>query len=113
MKLAEVRLSTRGFIQSMSEAQKVKLEGYIEIPVEDLELVIKELPIHTELTRKEEGCIVFEVTQDPNRNNRFNVYEVFDSQTSFSYHQERVKNSKWGEITKNAARHYKINQIGS
>ena len=97
----------------MSEALKVKLKGYIEIPIEDLELVIKELPIHSELTRKEEGCIVFKVTRDLGIHNRFNVYEVFDSEASFAYHQERVRNSRWGEITKNAARHYKINQIGS
>lgn len=89
--------------------ENVILEGYIDIPDEDLELVIKELPIHTELTKKEEGCIIFEVTRDLSILNRFIVYEVFDSKASFTYHQERVKNSRWGEITKNAARHYKIN----
>ena len=87
---------------------KIKLAGYILVPSDDLELVKAELINHITLTRQEEGCIVFEVSQDIENLNKFFVYEEFTSQRTFELHQARVKNSKWGDLSKNAERHYEI-----
>ena len=89
---------------------KVTLQGHIIVPNADLESVKRELINHIELTRAEDGCVVFEVTQDSDNKNRFNVYEEFVDQLSFESHQQRVGQSAWGKITVNVERHYKITE---
>jgi len=87
------------------------LEGYILVPDSDLSAVVNELINHTALTQAEEGNLIFQVTQDDNNKNRFDVYEEFIDQQAFDLHQERVKNSVWGFITTNVKRYYKISTI--
>lgn len=87
---------------------KVILQGFILVPDSDLEIVKRELVIHKSLTLKEEGCLTFNVTPDESNHNKFSVYEEFINQAAFDNHQARVKSSKWGEVTKNVERHYKI-----
>ena len=89
---------------------KITLEGHIIVPSADLESVKNELLNHIELTRAEDGCVIFEVAQDSNNKNRFNVYEEFVDQKSFSSHQQRVGQSAWGNITINVERHYQITE---
>ena len=86
----------------------VILQGYIIVPASDLATVIEELDNHLALTRAEEGCKVFEVSQDPSDPTRFNVYEEFQGHASFLKHQERARASKWGSITTNVQRYYEI-----
>ena len=64
-----------------------------------------------EAALQEEGCLIFEVSQDEENINRFNVHEEFIDQKSFSLHQNRVRNSTWGAVSKNVERHYQINTI--
>jgi len=52
---------------------KVILEGYIVVPDADLLRVQAELPNHIALTRKELGCLVFNVSQCKVHRNRFRV----------------------------------------
>lgn len=92
--------------------EKVTLEGFIDVPIDDLKTVEDELPRHMELTMAEAGCLVFEVTRDKSFPTRFNVYEEFDSESSFQYHQARVSSSAWGKVTKNVTRHYTIKNSG-
>ena len=87
---------------------KVTLKGHIIVPDADIASVKAELINHIELTRQESGCIVFEVSQDDNNVNRFDVIEKFTDRESFANHQERVRNSEWGIITVNVTRHYEI-----
>jgi autoinducer 2-degrading protein len=56
---------------------KIILKGYMLIPDTDLDAVKKELPNHIQLTRQEEGCLVFNVFLDAKNPDRFNVYEDF------------------------------------
>lgn len=87
---------------------KVILKGFIVVSDVDLEIVKLELPIHSKLTRKEPGCLVFEVTPNEDSPNRFDVYEEFTSKAAFDAHQVRVKNSRWSQVTENVERHYEI-----
>ena len=87
---------------------KIILTGHIVVPDSDLAVVKEELRVHIDLTRNEEGCLVFEVTQDETENNKFHVYEEFISEAAFDSHQQRVRSSKWGSITKNVGRFYEI-----
>ncbi|MEP4485543.1 MAG: antibiotic biosynthesis monooxygenase [Halioglobus sp.] len=86
----------------------VALEGYIVVPDADLVEVTRALEEHIRLTRQEKGCTSFSVVKDPESNNRFNVYEEFCSRDAFELHQQRVASSKWGRITVNVERHYRI-----
>ena len=89
---------------------KVILSGYIEVPQDDLDQVMQELPTHIKLTRAEPGCIVFEVNQDEDNPQRFSVYEEFLDNEAFERHQARVRSSRWGDVTGNVARHYQLSQ---
>ncbi len=89
---------------------KVTLRGYIEVPADDLDDVLLELPNHIALTHQEEGCLVFTVEKDLVKPHRFDVHEVFTDKASFERHQVRVKVSHWGSVTKNVARFYTITE---
>lgn len=87
---------------------KVTLKGYIIVPMEELELVKVVLIEHEILTRKEPGCIVFDVIQNRTDPARFDVYEEFVDAAAFDSHQQRVSASRWGEVTINVERHYEL-----
>ncbi|MGB1139319.1 MAG: putative quinol monooxygenase [Halioglobus sp.] len=86
----------------------VTLQGFIIVPDDDLDAVLNELPIHSELTRQEPGCLSFDVAQDPANRNRFNVHEVFASEAAFEHHQSRARTSPWGQVSLRAERHYTV-----
>lgn len=88
---------------------RVTLQGYIIITDDDLASVQAVLPEHIKLTQKEQGCLVFRVSQDAENKNRFNVYEEFVNRAAFVTHQERVKHSRWGQVATNVERHYELN----
>ena len=88
---------------------KVILKGYVLVADADLAAVKRELVNHIELTRQEEGCLVFEVSQDNENKNRFNVYEEFTSQGAFTIHQQRVSISEWGKVSSRLEKHYETN----
>lgn len=86
------------------------LKGYVIVSKEDLAAIRKELPIHIENTRLEEGCLIFDVIQDELNPNRFNVHEEFVDQVAFTNHQDRVRHSNWGKVSANIERHYHVDQ---
>ncbi|MGF1800162.1 antibiotic biosynthesis monooxygenase [Vibrio gigantis] len=90
---------------------KVILQGHILVPDNDLEAVTQALVVHKELTLSEPGCIVFRVSQSTLQPNRFEVYEEFTNREAFETHQNRVKTSDWGKITKNVTRHYQVTDM--
>ena len=95
----------------MANVAKVVLSGHIIVPEEELILVKAELERHIELTRKEAGCLVFQVTQDAEDECKFNVYEEFTDRETFAKHQDRVRASEWGAVTGNVVRHYEITDV--
>ncbi|HHQ4912041.1 putative quinol monooxygenase [Aeromonas veronii] len=84
------------------------LKGFIVVPQAELTAVINELDNHIRLTRLEDGCLIFEVTQNEENQYRFEVYEEFKDQTAFDSHQLRVKSSKWGKVSVNVERYYEV-----
>ncbi|AYQ55777.1 antibiotic biosynthesis monooxygenase [Bathymodiolus thermophilus thioautotrophic gill symbiont] len=88
---------------------KVVLKGYILASDSDLAIVKKELENHIQLTRQEEGCLVFEVSQDNKNINQFNVYEEFVSKDAFKLHQQRLSGTEWGRVSSRLEKHYKTN----
>lgn len=87
---------------------KITLEGYITVPISELCRIKAELEIHKKLTLEEKGCIIFSVTQDKHEPTKFSVYEEFQSQEDFDFHQERVQRSNWGKVSANVKRSYHI-----
>lgn len=84
------------------------LNGYVIARSQDISDIKAELPKHIELTLQEEGCITFQVAQDDDNENRFNVYEEFIDKKAFELHQVRVKASSWGKVSANLEKHYHI-----
>lgn len=76
----------------------------------EAELVTAYLPGHIELTRKEQGCIFFEVapTQDPLI---WSVEERFTDPAAFRAHQERGASSLWVRMTRAITRDYTISGL--
>lgn len=97
------------YILKEPKLSKVILEGYVIASDSDISAVKRELANHIQLTRQEEGCLVFEVTQDRKNINRFNVYEEFVSQEAFMVHQLRLRNTEWGKVSSRLEKHYKTN----
>jgi len=93
------------------QGPKVILKGYVIVPSEDLDAVQKALPAHIETTREEAGCLMFDVVQDQENKNRFNVHEAFVDKASFYAHQDRARNSNWGVVSANIEKHYHVNQV--
>ncbi|WP_112477911.1 putative quinol monooxygenase [Vibrio variabilis] len=87
---------------------KTILKGYIEVPEDELSVVIKALHQHKALTHAEPGCLVFTVEQDVNEPTRFSVYEEFVDKAAFEHHQARVADSDWGRVTGNVKRFYTV-----
>lgn len=87
---------------------KVILKGHIIVPAADFAAVKSELATHIALTKQEQGCLVFEAHQDTDSLYRFNFYEEFTNQESFSNHKNRVTESKSAEVTANIERHFQI-----
>jgi (4S)-4-hydroxy-5-phosphonooxypentane-2,3-dione isomerase len=90
---------------------KIVLQGYIIVPDSDIAAVKSELVNHIALTKRENGCLVFNVTKDSNNPMRFNVYEEFSDKHAFAKHQDRVRQSKWGAITVNVERHFEVTEV--
>ncbi|WP_299983079.1 putative quinol monooxygenase [uncultured Ruegeria sp.] len=88
--------------------KKVYLQGHITVPSDRLDEVRRALPTHITLTRAEEGCIAFEVSEDDAHPGRFNVSEVFSNQAAFDAHQDRTRNSDWFRITQGIPRAYSV-----
>ena len=87
------------------------LKGHIIVPSADLAAVKSELTAHMALTKKENGCLVFEASQDVENPNRFDFYEEFTNRESFSKHQDRAGKSKWGAVSVNVERHFQIADV--
>ncbi|MDN3311747.1 antibiotic biosynthesis monooxygenase [Microbacterium oryzae] len=86
----------------------VRLTGQLVCKSEvESTLVAKNLPEHVSLTRREPGCLAFDVTRssDPLV---WNVDEQFADDRAFRTHQERVASSEWGRVTADAERRYSI-----
>lgn len=86
---------------------EVTLTGHIIVPASDVIAVEAELPTHIELTRREVGCVEFNVVRDSNSPMTYHVSERFVSSEAFLLHQDRVRSSSWGQVTAGVQRHYK------
>ena len=89
---------------------KIYLDGYMDVPEDAIDKVKLSLTEHIKLTKSEKGCEKFEVNLSNTKAGRFEVSEIFSSKESFDAHQERVKNSDWGNITKGYPRHYTVEE---
>ncbi|MDG3088459.1 antibiotic biosynthesis monooxygenase [Vibrio hannami] len=87
---------------------KVILKGHIIVPENELDAVKAELVTHKRLTKEEPGCLIFNVTESPDNPLRFDVYEEFVDKAAFEAHQKRVSSSRWGKVTVNVERYYRI-----
>lgn len=90
---------------------KIVLKGHITIPDADIECVKRALPRHIELTRRETGCLRFEVIPHQGDDHRYDVYEEFTDRAAFDAHQQRARESEWGRVTRNVERNYRIEEV--
>ncbi|WP_199285714.1 antibiotic biosynthesis monooxygenase [Hellea balneolensis] len=90
------------------ETETVYLSGYIDVLKADLKSVKLALPAHIRLSQQEPDCTSFHIFQDQDLPTRFHVFETFSNSAAFRRHQDRMKNSEWATISKNAQRHYDV-----
>lgn len=89
---------------------RIVLSGHITFPEADLAQVREALPEHIAATLEEEGCLVFRVEEQSSHPGRFDVYEEFVSRAAFEIHQERARDSNWGQASQNGQRVYSIQE---
>ncbi len=87
---------------------RVYLDGYLDVPAERWAVVREAVNEHIALTRKEPGCIKFEVVPCPDIERRLLVSEIFVDQQAFDAHQARTQASPWAEISAGIAREYSV-----
>lgn len=90
------------------EKETIYLSGYLDVPKADLKSIKLALPTHIRLSQQEPDCTSFHIFQDEDLPTRFHVFETFSNSAAFRRHQDRVKNSEWAIISKNAKRYYDI-----
>jgi len=90
------------------ELNTVWVSGIMKVSKADFENIKQALPNHIRLSREEPGCVVFKVWQDEAWPRKFHVLESFESPEAFQKHQERIMNSEWGLVSRNAVRDYDI-----
>ena len=86
----------------------VTVTGYMIVPDTDLSAVRESLAEHVRLTQAEPGCMEFRVSESVQQPGRFDVYERFVDRVAFDAHQRRVRESAWGEVSRNATRRYDV-----
>lgn len=86
------------------------LEGYLRCNKTDLPRLLAALAEHIALSRQEPGCVSFDVSQDAQDKLLFHVQEAFHDRKAFDAHQQRVAASHWGNVSKNAERHYQLRE---
>jgi quinol monooxygenase YgiN len=97
-----------GRMPERKDERRVRLSGYIDVPVDRLDAVQVALQRHIDLTRAEPGCLAFNVTQCGEVPGRFLVSEEFASQADFDAHQARTRNSEWSSLSQGLSRNYEF-----
>ena len=92
--------------QEQPEEARVSLKGLIHVPVPVPDEIRTALETHIDQTRKEKGCLQFNVVQSKDDKSVFEVSEVFVNKAAFDMHQQRVKTSDWGLVSKDLVREY-------
>lgn len=87
---------------------KVVVKGTLIVDKSELEKIRSALDVHVQLTLAEKGCLIFEVSEDPDRPGRFSVYEEFVDQAAFEQHQARAKKSEWMTVSQNVDRSFEV-----
>lgn len=103
-------MTSTGLGLGVPMAKKSYLEGYIDVPEHRLQEVLNALDKHVHLTKRERGCLAFDVWQDDDLPTRLNVSEIYRDREAFEAHLERTKASDWYKVTIDIERHYSIKE---
>jgi quinol monooxygenase YgiN len=90
------------------EVDTIYLSGHFDVAKQHIQETLLLLPEHIKQSREEKGCLDFRVTQSKKTEERFQVFEKFNSKRAYLYHQKRIKNSKWKNIMTKLKRDYEI-----
>ena len=90
----------------MQKTGQIRLTGTITMPLSEQERCRPLLDQHVVLTRAEPGCLKFDVVQDPENPEAFNVSELFADADAFDHHQTRTGASEWGLQSKHLKRDF-------
>jgi len=73
------------------------LAGHIDVPPKRRTIIKEALPRHIKLSRREAGCLRFDITEDPQLAGRYHLVEVFKHKAAFETHKKRSAASDWSE----------------
>lgn len=83
----------------------------VEVYAEKRDLVMRELDKLVELTRKEEGCLQYDLHQDLEDANTFWFYERWSSKPTWQAHMESPNLKAYLEATEGAVANLTLNQM--
>ena len=86
---------------------EVSLTGFIAIPADERARLLPLLDAHIRLTRAEDGCLAFDVTETAPGSGLFAVSERFRDAAAFDVHQRRAATSPWGAASRHLVRDYR------
>lgn len=86
----------------------VTLKGTIRIPFGEQARALPALGHHIRATRREVGCLHFEITQDRVDAELFHVDEAFLDYAGFARHQRLGRRRHWGRLSQGFHRDFQI-----
>ncbi len=89
---------------------RITLSGTLSCGADEISVVLAALPDHIRLSRAEEGCLSFEVSQDAASPGVFHVCESFVDQAAFDAHQARTRASAWWQATQDFPRDFTVSK---
>ncbi len=89
---------------------KVVVSGQIYVPLRSLDEIRRAIEIHVELSRAEEGCLMFDLIESLEEPGRFDLYEEFVDMNAFEQHKLRAETSEWAEVSKEVQRDFEVQQ---
>lgn len=90
---------------------KVIVEGHIRVPLEKLNELRPAIAKHVELSRAEEGNIVFQLEENTEDPGRFDLYEEFVDTAAFEAHKQRTAQSDWAEQGKVVKKNFEVKEV--
>jgi len=79
------------------DAAAVCLAGHIDAAPKRRAIIKEALPRHIKLSRREPGCLRFDITQDEPFTGRYHLVEVYKNKAAFEAHKKRSAASDWAE----------------
>ena len=85
-------------MENIKQGDNIVLVVQVEIVPEKLAEFIEVMKFDAVESRKEEGCLRFDLLRDQSAENKFTFYEAYKNADAFAFHKETPHYKKWADF---------------